>query len=223
MPRFRVAGPSTLRATLALARRIRSRILTKERGGEAQRSGGGKTYRELHDKKAASSIKLSGVVKLLEELPSHGIKTALVSNKGRKGLDHLLGPVLDLGFFRPVLSAEDVRFNKPKPELYLEVHRAALRRDLRGPTRLWTVGDAEALDLAICQGRGQAVLLLSGALWVMAPRDEVPSTSSRLIRNRRGVGIAAARDILLGRDEVSRSSGLCGRSAYRGAASMLTA
>jgi phosphoglycolate phosphatase len=130
------------------------RILTKRRESDAQIAAVVKLYRELHDTKAASSIKLfDGVVELLEELPSHGIKSALVSNKGRKGLDQLLERFRIWAFFDLVLSAEDVRFNKPKRELYtkhIAPHFAAIQA-----SDTIVIGDAE-VDLRFARAAGLA-------------------------------------------------------------------
>jgi phosphoglycolate phosphatase len=78
-----------------------------------------KEYRRIHDVKGAAGVKLfEGAGKLLEELPSHNIKSVLVSNKGRKGLNDLLDRLRIRAFFDLTLSAEDVARNKPDPKLF---------------------------------------------------------------------------------------------------------
>jgi phosphoglycolate phosphatase-like HAD superfamily hydrolase len=108
-----------VKATVGLTLEDSVRILTKRRMTEAQLHAVVKFYRELHDAKAGPSIKLfDGAAKLLELLPSHGIKSVPISNKGRKALAHLLERLRIWAFFDLTLSAEDVAHNKPKPELY---------------------------------------------------------------------------------------------------------
>jgi phosphoglycolate phosphatase len=143
-----------VRATVGLTLEDSVRILTKGRVSDAQLPAVVQLYRELHDTKAASSIKLfDGVVELLEELPSHGIKSALVSNKGRKGLDHLLEGFRIWAFFDLVFSAEDVRFNKPKPELYSKHIAPHFAKVLASDTIV--IGDAE-VDLRFARATGLA-------------------------------------------------------------------
>jgi len=143
-----------VRATVGLTLEDSVRILTKDRVSEAQLPAVVKLYRELHDTKAASSIRLfDGVVELLEELPSHGIKSALVSNKGRKGLDHLLEQFRIWAFFDLVLSAEDVRFNKPKRELYSKHIAPHFAKITKSDTIV--IGDAE-VDLRFAKAAGLA-------------------------------------------------------------------
>lgn len=78
-------------------------------------------YRRIHDAKGVAGVKLfEGAGKLLEELPSHNIKSVLVSNKGRKGLNALLDRLRIWAFFDLTLSAEDVARNKPDPKLFTQ-------------------------------------------------------------------------------------------------------
>jgi phosphoglycolate phosphatase len=150
------AAPSLdeVRATVGLTLEDSVRILTKGRVNDTQLPAVVKLYRELHDTKAASSIRpFDGVVELLEELPSHGIKSALVSNKGRKGLDHLLERFRIWAFFDLVLSAEDVRFNKPNRELYSK-HIAPHFSEIPTSDTI-VIGDAE-IDLRFARAAGLA-------------------------------------------------------------------
>ena len=154
LPAYGHPAPSLdeVRATVGLTLEDSVRILTNRRVSEAQLPAIVKLYRELHDTKAASSIKLfDGVVKLLEELPSHGIKSALVSNKGRKGLDQLLERLRIWAFFDLVLSAEDVEFNKPKPELYSRYIGPHFPNTPRSDTIV--IGDAE-IDIRFAKAAG---------------------------------------------------------------------
>lgn len=78
-------------------------------------------YRRIHDAKGGEGVKLfEGAGKLLEELPSHNIKSVLVSNKGRKAMNALLDRLRIWAFFDLTLSAEDVARNKPDPKLFLQ-------------------------------------------------------------------------------------------------------
>lgn len=80
-----------------------------------------KEYRRIHDVKGAAGVKLfEGAGKLLEELPSHNIKSVLVSNKGRKGLNTLLEQLRIRAYFDLILGAEDVARNKPDPRLFTQ-------------------------------------------------------------------------------------------------------
>lgn len=118
---FGYAAPSLeeVKATVGLTLEDSVRILTKRKVPSAQLPAVVKLYRDLHDAKGAPSIKLfDGAVSLLEKLPSHGIKSVLVSNKGRKSLEHLLEKLRIWAFFDLMLSAEDVEHQKPAPELY---------------------------------------------------------------------------------------------------------
>src|SRR5271163_4096270 len=68
-----------VKATVGLTLEDSVRILTKRRVSDAQLPSMVNLYRELHDARAALSVRLfDGAMRLLEELPSHGIKSALV-------------------------------------------------------------------------------------------------------------------------------------------------
>ena len=96
-------------------------ILTKRRASAAQIAQVVNLYRDLHETKTAPLVTMfDGAAALLGELPSHGIKSVIVSNKGRKGLAHLLERLKIWAFFDLTLSAEDVVHNKPSPELYTQ-------------------------------------------------------------------------------------------------------
>ncbi len=151
---FGYGAPSLeeVKATVGFTLEDSVRILTKRRVSEAQLPAIVKLYRELHDAKALTSVNLfDGVMKLLEELPSHGIQSALVSNKGRNGLNRLLETLRVWPFFDLVLSAEDVQFNKPKPELYsrhIAPEFAKIGRD-----QTIVIGDAE-IDIQFAKAAG---------------------------------------------------------------------
>lgn len=108
-----------VKATVGLTLEESVQILTERRATPAQIPQIVSLYRELHDTKTAPLVNLfDGAAALLGELPSRGIKSVIVSNKGRKGLAHLLERLKIWAFFDLTLSAEDVAHNKPSPELY---------------------------------------------------------------------------------------------------------
>ncbi len=141
-----------VKATVGLTLEDSVRILSRRRVPEVQLPAIVKLYRELHDAKAAPSIKLlDGAVELLEELPSHGIRCVLVSNKGVKGLDQLLERLRIWPFFELVLSAEDVEHQKPKPELYSKHIAPQFPKIPRAETIV--IGDAE-VDIKFAKAAG---------------------------------------------------------------------
>jgi phosphoglycolate phosphatase len=156
---YRVPSFGEVKATVGLTLKESERILTKRRVEEAQLPAIVKLYRELHDRKAGPAIELfDGVVKLLEELPSHGIKSVLVSNKGRKALEQLLERLEIWALFDLTWSAEEVEHNKPKPKLYSRHIAPQFGKIPSSETML--IGDSEidirfakAAGLASCWGR----------------------------------------------------------------------
>lgn len=151
---YRPPSLEELRTTVGLTLEDSIRILTKQRVSDAQLPGIVRLYRDLHDAKSESAIQLfDGAVELLEELPSHGIKSALVSNKGRKGLAEVLERLKIWPFFDLTLGAEDAEHNKPEPELYsrhIAPHFAKISR-----TETIVVGDAE-IDIRFAKAAGLA-------------------------------------------------------------------
>jgi phosphoglycolate phosphatase len=151
---YRPPSQEEVKATVGLTLEDSIRILARQRLSDAQLPEIVKLYRELHDAKAAASIRLfDGVVGLLEDLPSYGIRSALVSNKGRKGLEQILERLKIWAFFDLMLSAEDVEFNKPKPELYsrhIAPHFEKISR-----TEAMVIGDAE-IDIRFAKAAGLA-------------------------------------------------------------------
>ena len=109
-------------------------------------------YRSLHNSNAAPlTTVFDGVHEVLREARDRGIRSILVSNKGRKGLDQLLEQLKLVGYFADILSAQDVSYRKPDPRLFsLEI--AARHSDL-SPTDSLVVGDTEA-DLNFAKDAG---------------------------------------------------------------------
>ncbi|MGB9465289.1 MAG: HAD family hydrolase [Candidatus Acidiferrum sp.] len=149
---YRAPTIEEVKATVGFTLEDSIRMLTKRRVTEAQVPAIAKLYRELHDTMAGPSVKLfDGVARLLEELPSHGIQSVLVSNKGRAGLDRLLERLRIWAFFDLVLSAEDVEHNKPNPELYSRHIAPGFAKIPR--TETLVIGDAE-VDIRFAKAAG---------------------------------------------------------------------
>lgn len=149
---YRAPSIEEVKATIGFTLEDSVRMLTKQRVPEVQIPAIVKLYRELHDTMAEPSVKLfDGVTTLLEELPSHGIQSVLVSNKGRNGLDRLLERLRIWAFFDLVLSAEDVEHHKPNPELYLR-HIVPEFAKI-GRTETLVIGDAE-IDIRFAKSAG---------------------------------------------------------------------
>ncbi|MGB7283875.1 MAG: HAD family hydrolase [Candidatus Acidiferrum sp.] len=151
---YRTPSLEEVKSTVGLTLEDSIRILTKRQISDAQLPEVVKLYRELHDAKAGATVQLfDGVVPLLEELPSHGIKSVLVSNKGRTGLEQLLERLKIWPFFDLTLSAEDVEHNKPKPEVYSR-HIAPYFAKISSSETL-VIGDAE-IDIRFAKAAGLA-------------------------------------------------------------------
>ena len=151
---YRAPTLDDVRATVGLTLEESVQILTKQRALPTQTPEIVKLYRELHDTKTAPLVTLfDGAVTLLGELPSHGIRSVIVSNKGRKGLAHLLERLKIWAFFDLTLSAEDVVYNKPSPELYTK-HIAPHFPAVSKPETI-VIGDTE-VDIRFAKAAGLA-------------------------------------------------------------------
>ena len=62
---------------------------------------------------------LPGARQLLEKLLARGFKLAVASNSPRKNIDAMLNATDLTGFFREIISIDDVRKPKPDPEMFL--------------------------------------------------------------------------------------------------------
>lgn len=98
-----------------------------------------------------------GVKDTVEELRSNGIRTAVVTSKGRKGSLRGLRQVGLLGHMELLVCAEDVRLHKPDPE---PVQQAIRRLEAR-PENTMYVGDTPS-DMQ--SGRAAGVKT-GAALW----------------------------------------------------------
>lgn len=65
-----------------------------------------------------------GLESLLLELKSRGVPMAIASNNSRKNIDFFLARLGISGFFRKVVSFEDVKDWKPHPETYAVASQA---------------------------------------------------------------------------------------------------
>jgi len=151
---YPAASLEEVKATVGLTLEDSVRTLARRRISNEQLVLIVKHYRELYDAKGALPIELfDGAAKLLEELPSHGIKSVLVSNKGRNGLSQLLERLRIWAFFDLVLSAEDVQYHKPQPELYFKHIVPAFAKVRQADTLV--IGDAE-IDIRFAKAAGLA-------------------------------------------------------------------
>jgi phosphoglycolate phosphatase len=151
---YRAPSPEEVRGTVGLTLEESVRILTKGRATAAVIQEVVKLYRELHDSKSSPLVNLfEGVSNLLGELTSHGVKSVLVSNKGRNALMQLLERLKIWAFFELSLSAEDVKYNKPAPELYSR-HIAPHFADIPKAETI-VIGDTE-VDIRFAKAAGLA-------------------------------------------------------------------
>lgn len=153
---FGVPPPSrdAVRATVGLTLEDSITRLTNGRLARHQLPQAVEFYRELHETKGLALVRLfDGAGKLLEELPSHGLKSVLVSNKGRRALDQLLERLKIWAFFDLTLSAEDADCHKPDPKLFakhIAPHFAEIPKQ-----EILVVGDTET-DIKFAKAAGLA-------------------------------------------------------------------
>jgi HAD superfamily hydrolase (TIGR01509 family) len=62
---------------------------------------------------------MPGVMKLIEELKTHGIPCALASSSPRKLVECVLERIGLTGCFAPMICGDEVRLSKPEPEIFL--------------------------------------------------------------------------------------------------------
>lgn len=156
LPVFGFPAPAldAVRATVGLTLEESVRILTNKKTSDAHIAEIVKVYREVHDVRGGATIRLyDGAARLLEALPTFGVKSALISNKGKKALEETLSRLRIWAFFDLTLSAEDVKFNKPKPELYK--HHIAPQFPGISAGESLVVGDSE-VDLRFAKAAGLA-------------------------------------------------------------------
>lgn len=105
---------------------------------EIQRLGGRKEelYREIIRREGIEA--LPGVVALLRELQALGIPAAVGSSTPRKNLDVIMGLIGVGGLFQAIVSAEDVQFGKPAPDVFLK----AAEKIGRDPAQCVVIEDA---------------------------------------------------------------------------------
>ena len=116
---YQAPSREEVRATAGLTLEESVSILTKRKVPAAQLAEIVTLYRDEHETKGVASVRLfDGAAKLLEQQPALGIKSVLVSNKGRKGLNQILERLKIWAFFDLTLSAEDIDCSKPDPKLF---------------------------------------------------------------------------------------------------------
>jgi len=151
---FPLPSPEEVRRTVGLTLEDSVSILTKRKVSAAQLPEVVKFYRGLHETKGPASVRLfDGAGKLLEQLPSRGIQSVLVSNKGRNALNQILERLKIWAFFDLTLSAEDADCNKPDPKLftrYVAPHFAEIPKE-----HTIVIGDSET-DIQFAKAAGLA-------------------------------------------------------------------
>ncbi len=98
--------------------------------------------REIEFEKALASKILKpsiGFNELVKKLKEKGYKVALASGSSRKKIEHVLAALKLTNAFSLVVSANDVKMNKPSPDIYIE----AARRLNLGPEECIAVEDSE--------------------------------------------------------------------------------
>lgn len=153
---FGIRAPSRedVRATVGLTLEESVNILGDGKVSTSQIHDVVDEYRRIHNVKGAAGVKLfEGAGKFLEELPSHNIKSVLVSNKGRKGLNTLLEQLRIRAFFDLILGAEDVTRNKPDPKLFSQ--DIAPHFDGIPKNETLVIGDTD-VDIRFAKGAGLA-------------------------------------------------------------------
>jgi len=95
-------------------------FVDKENLTEIQRLGDRKEelYRDIIQREGIEP--LPGVVALLNELKAAGIPAAVGSSTPRKNLDTIMGVIGVGNLFQQIVSAEDVSFGKPAPDVFLK-------------------------------------------------------------------------------------------------------
>ncbi|TLD71754.1 HAD family phosphatase [Phragmitibacter flavus] len=106
---------------------------------EIQRLGDRKEelYREIIKRDGIEP--LVGVVNLLKELQALGIPAAVGSSTPRKNLDTIMSVIGVDGYFQQIVSAEDVNFGKPAPDVFLK----AAQKIGRDPANCVVIEDAQ--------------------------------------------------------------------------------
>ncbi len=98
--------------------------------------------REAEVEKALASKILkpsSGFNELVKNLKEKGYKVALASSASRRTMENVLSALKIKGDFSLIVSADDVKMNKPAPDIYLD----AARRLNLGPDECFAVEDSE--------------------------------------------------------------------------------
>lgn len=115
---LRPPSPADVRARIGLTLEESIRQLTDDRPG-VDVAVVARRYRELHASVAAPAVALfPGTDETLALLKAAGIPLAVVSQKARSGLLHLLTQLAIDRYFDLVLGADDVTAPKPQAALY---------------------------------------------------------------------------------------------------------
>jgi phosphoglycolate phosphatase len=132
-----------VRATVGLTLSDSIRRLTKGACPEDDIAEVVRTYRSLHDDEAVPRIILfQGAADTIAGIKAAGIKTALVSNKGRAGLTQLLNQFKVTAYFDLTLSSDCVQHHKPSAALYT-AYIAPIFAHI-DPKEILVVGDTES-------------------------------------------------------------------------------
>jgi len=122
-------------------------------------------YRKIYMKRRDEDTKIfPGVMELLKALYESKIKMAIVSNKGRRGIDHGLEMFNMKDFFEITLSVEDVGNKKPHPEAINKILRVF---DMKKEEVLF-VGDSHN-DILAANNAGVKSVLVG---WSILPKEQ---------------------------------------------------
>ena len=122
-------------------------------------------YRGIYIERRDEDTKIfPGVMELLKALYESKIKMAIVSNKGRRGIDHGLEMFNMKDFFDITLSVEDVGNKKPHPEA---INRILQDFDMKKEEVLF-VGDSHN-DILAANNAGVKSVLVG---WSILPKEQ---------------------------------------------------
>jgi len=121
---------------------------------------------------------IAGVSAFVSELQRLGVKRAVATSATRRDVDRLLGELGLLTRFDAVVSADDVRWGKPNPEVYL---RAAQGLELR-PSECLVFEDA-LVGVHAARNAGMRVI---GVTTAHTGRELIQAGAERAIANFEG-------------------------------------
>ncbi len=112
--------PAGLSMDFILAGRPRNEILRHYLGDLPERTleSLGRRKDELYSRSSASLMPMPGLLKLLDRLDAHGITRAVAASAGKRRTLETLRRFGIAGRFAAVVTGEDVRMQKPNPDIF---------------------------------------------------------------------------------------------------------